>query len=680
MANLDFCDKHNMHAFLEKPEGSEDFQQILDFLNSTHTKYSLTENPTIYVSLIHKFWATAFSSTSEDEEMKIITTINGKVKTFTETSIRRHLKLEDSNGITSLSNTEIFEQLALMGAKKTAWDKFSSNIATTIICLATNRKFNFSKMIFDALVKNLDSQSKFIIYPRFLQICLNKHKRHLLTHKKTYLAPTLTQKLFSNMRRAPKGYNEVDILLFPTMIVQEPIDQIKEPPVPTSAPSTLQQLTSPPSLETTHVEEEPATTSPRSLEEDLKQTKKIYGKALTKLVKKVKHLEDKLKSTTERKRARMALSDDEEDLVSDDSSKQGRMSEDIDQDDDITLVTPTKVSISTADTVDISTPSPVVVKDKGKGIMQESEPPKKIKKIEMMSIFCDNEFHALRIAPFSKAEVRKNMCIYLKNQGGYKLSYFKGMSSKDIRPLFEKVWDQNHAFVPKDSEIEKEVMKRSGFNLQQRQKGKEFTKQVIDEQDVVAVGAKRAGQEVLEEPAKRQKTREASVQAEEPKNVEPVELSQEELQKLVIIVPEEGMNVEALQVKYPIIDWEVFTEDMKLWSLVKERFSSTEPIDDKEKALWVELKRLFELDTDDLLELQRYMHDPLTWRLYNTCYVYHVAIEIGLDMFMLVERDYPLIRGLPILVFINKLQVDQFSEMTDVLLQKIFILAKRPRQ
>ncbi|GKC67004.1 hypothetical protein Tco_1099602 [Tanacetum coccineum] len=68
---------------------------------------------------------------------------------------------------------------------------------------------------------------------------------------------------------------------------------------------------------------------------------------------------------------------------------------------------------------------------------------------------------------FFIAEVRMNMCIYLKNQGGYKQSHFKGMSYEDIRPIFERVWDQNHAFIPKDSEIEKEVMKRSGFNLQQ---------------------------------------------------------------------------------------------------------------------------------------------------------------------------------------------------------------------
>ncbi|GJW04642.1 hypothetical protein Tco_1563498 [Tanacetum coccineum] len=120
MANLDFCDKHNMVAFLKKPEGSEGFHQIVDFLNSTHIKYALTENPTIYVSLIHQFWQTASASTSENGEMEITATIDGRVKTVTEASIRRHLKLEDSDGISTLPNTEIFEQLALMGAPSTS--------------------------------------------------------------------------------------------------------------------------------------------------------------------------------------------------------------------------------------------------------------------------------------------------------------------------------------------------------------------------------------------------------------------------------------------------------------------------------------------------------------------------------------------------------------------------------
>ncbi|GJT26937.1 hypothetical protein Tco_0907212 [Tanacetum coccineum] len=108
-------------------------------------------------------------------------------------------------------------------------------------------------------------------------------------------------------------------------------------------------------------------------------------------------------------------------------------------------------------------------------------------------------------------------------------------------------------------------------------------------------------------------------------------LSQEELQQLMIIVPKQGMTIEALQTKYPIIKWEVYTEDsrmywkiirvgnhtevyqvfedmlktfdrddlVKLWSLVQKRFNSTEPTEDTERELWVELKRLFDPDADD---------------------------------------------------------------------------------
>nr|GEV64343.1 hypothetical protein [Tanacetum cinerariifolium] len=87
-------------------------------------------------------------------------------------------------------------------------------------------------------------------------------------------------------------------------------------------------------------------------------------------------------------------------------------------------------------------------------------------------------YHALQNRPFFKAEVRKNMCMYLKNQGGYKQSYFKGMKCEDIRPIFERVQDQVHTFVPNDSHIEKEVMKRSGFHLQQESS----KKQKLDQQ------------------------------------------------------------------------------------------------------------------------------------------------------------------------------------------------------
>ncbi|GJS40440.1 hypothetical protein Tco_0565483 [Tanacetum coccineum] len=65
-----------------------------------------------------------------------------------------------------------------------------------------------------------------------------------------------------------------------------------------------------------------------SLETDLRQTKKVYGAAYTKLILKVKKLEKTVKSNQAKRRAKIVVSDDEEDL--EDSFKQGRMIEEID--------------------------------------------------------------------------------------------------------------------------------------------------------------------------------------------------------------------------------------------------------------------------------------------------------------------------------------------------------------
>ncbi|GKE75620.1 putative ribonuclease H-like domain-containing protein [Tanacetum coccineum] len=69
------------------------------------------------------------------------------------------------------------------------------------------------------MVKNMDSKHKFLMYPRFIQVFLNKHMRLLQPHTRLYIAPTHTQKLFSYMKRASKGYTGEDIPLLPEMIV-----------------------------------------------------------------------------------------------------------------------------------------------------------------------------------------------------------------------------------------------------------------------------------------------------------------------------------------------------------------------------------------------------------------------------------------------------------------------------
>ncbi|GKF25989.1 hypothetical protein Tco_0081883, partial [Tanacetum coccineum] len=135
--------------------------------------------------------ATAEASTDTDGEVTITAIIDGQSKTITEASLRRHLKLEDHDGITSIPNLEIFKQLALMGYQ------------------TDSDKLTFQK---------------------------DMQKKQLKTHSSTYPVPSLNNKVFSNMRRLTKGYTGVEIGLFPTMLTS---------PTPSSSPS---RITSSPSL------------------------------------------------------------------------------------------------------------------------------------------------------------------------------------------------------------------------------------------------------------------------------------------------------------------------------------------------------------------------------------------------------------------------------------------------
>ncbi|GKA46364.1 hypothetical protein Tco_0739247 [Tanacetum coccineum] len=130
MANLEFCDKHNMVAYLKKPTGSEGFQEIVDFLNGSHIRYDLTTNPTIYVSLIEKFWQTATVKTVDNGEQEITTIVDGKEFTVTEASVRRHLKLADVEAAEGLKPISMYSE-----AVYEEWDDKVGKATTTAASL-----------------------------------------------------------------------------------------------------------------------------------------------------------------------------------------------------------------------------------------------------------------------------------------------------------------------------------------------------------------------------------------------------------------------------------------------------------------------------------------------------------------------------------------------------------------
>nr|GEX99653.1 hypothetical protein [Tanacetum cinerariifolium] len=115
-------------------------------------------------------------------------------------------------------------------------------------------------------------------------------------------------------------------------------------------------------------------------------------------------------------------------------------------------------------------------------------------------------------------------------------------------------------------------------------------------------------------------------------------------------------------------------EDLnQLWALVKEYLTIRPASNDKEMELWVELKRMYEPDPEDQLWTltQNYMHAPVEWKLYNLSGLHHVTAK-DKEIFMLVEKDYPLRRGLALVMISYRLQVENHSQMAEDLLKKIY--------
>ncbi|GKD67127.1 hypothetical protein Tco_1309235 [Tanacetum coccineum] len=179
-----------MVANLEKIEHNQDFYQIVDFLRASHIRYALEVRPTIHVSHIKQFWSTARTETVNGET-NIVATIDGRQRTITEASIRRFIQLNDARGQFSHQwKFLIHTIMQCISPKSTGFNEFSSNIATAIVCFATNRTYNLSKMILDGMTSNIKRKSgKFLMYPRFLELLLNMSESAIRVAQSKALSP-----------------------------------------------------------------------------------------------------------------------------------------------------------------------------------------------------------------------------------------------------------------------------------------------------------------------------------------------------------------------------------------------------------------------------------------------------------------------------------------------------------
>nr|GEW78558.1 putative ribonuclease H-like domain-containing protein [Tanacetum cinerariifolium] len=111
-------------------------------------------------------------------------------------------------------------------------------------------------------------------------------------------------------------------------------------------------------------------------------------------------------------------------------------------------------------------------------------------------------------------------------------------------------------------------------------------------------------------------------------------------------------------------DWE------DLYKLVKAKYGSTRPAEDLDLLLWGDLKTMFEPHVEDAVWRKQQGYKVLEWKLYESCKVHSLRMQ-SMQVFMLVEKTYPLTPYALTMMLEKKLQSDYYSEMAYQLLKLI---------
>nr|GFB70492.1 retrovirus-related Pol polyprotein from transposon TNT 1-94 [Tanacetum cinerariifolium] len=157
-----------MVAILEKSDAAGGFEQIIDFLSGSYINHALTVNPNVYIFISSSFGTQLWSS-AQVTSLGVICLPNDEIFAC----LARMGYEKPSTKLTFykaffLTQWKFFIHTILhsLSAKRTSWNEFSSAMASALICLSSGQRFNFSKYIFESLVRNVDSSSKFYMYPR----------------------------------------------------------------------------------------------------------------------------------------------------------------------------------------------------------------------------------------------------------------------------------------------------------------------------------------------------------------------------------------------------------------------------------------------------------------------------------------------------------------------------------
>ncbi|GJZ93165.1 uncharacterized mitochondrial protein-like protein [Tanacetum coccineum] len=542
-------------------------------------------------------------------------------------SVRRDLQLDDEEGMVCLPNATIFEELTRMGAKTTAWNEFSSTMASAIICLATNQKFNFSKYIFESMGKKLDNAGKFLMYPR-----RPKRKDTKIPQSSgptTNVADEAVYKEKDDSLETPNDLDDIDKDVEITLvdetqgrygdedmfgvhdldgdevvvesevtdkagekrnIVEEAVAMTDAVTNPVSAATitnveltlaqTLAELKSARPKTKGVVMQEPSESTPiisLQLPSQVKgQGSKDKGKA--KMIEPEKPLKKKYQIKFDEDEAlRLQAEFDEEDRLAREKAQQAQEQQELTNEEKSTL------------------------------FQQLLDKRRKF--------FTAKRAKEKRNRPPTRAQQRSIMCTYLKNMAGWKPKDLKNKSFANIQELFDKAMKRVNTFVDMDTELVK--------GSEVRAEGSETREES---------SSKRAGDELKQESTKKQKMDD---------DKETAELKS--LMKIVLDEEEVAINAIPLATKPLSIMLRSFDiEDLEtLCKLVKAKHGSTRPKEGYKRVLWSDLKTMFEPHVEDLVWRNLQGNKVLVWKLFDSRGVHFVRFQ-SLHVFMLVEKRYPL--------------------------------------
>ncbi|GJR14709.1 hypothetical protein Tco_0797361 [Tanacetum coccineum] len=194
-----------MIACVAKTAQNADFYQIIDFLTGCSINYSLLVDPDLIGPWLQQFWATASLRVINDvphiRAMQVIW------------DVLRDIGYEGNLAQLTFSKPLFSPQwkylvhvlLHCLSPKSTSWEQFGTNIASALVGLATNQKFNFSLMIMNGMLGHISNGTPFLMYPRFVQLFLNKQLEGVARPQDFIPSVTLPSKIFTFMRKhSPK--------------------------------------------------------------------------------------------------------------------------------------------------------------------------------------------------------------------------------------------------------------------------------------------------------------------------------------------------------------------------------------------------------------------------------------------------------------------------------------------